>query len=461
VNERPVTRYAKAPDGVSIAYQVSGDGSLDLVFLPALTFPIDLLWDDAGFARFAKRLGRFSRTVWYEARGTGASRGEALESMDEEVANADLTAVLDAVGCERVSLVGNSTGGPTVIRYAATHPERVTALVLINTHAHGIREDDYEWGLPSDALDGVTAMAAEVWGTGVPVLMAPSKGDDEGFRAWYARGARLGVGPDQIAGLLRAFFVQDVRPLLPTLAVPALVLHREGNRYIHVGAGRYLAEQIPGAKFVELPGEDHFFFVGDTDALADEIEDFLTGAHQAPEGDVVTATILFTDIVASTEHSARMGHRTWTAVTDDHDAMVRAALQRHRGNEVKTIGDGFLATFDATTRAVRAAMEIVAAAKGMSLEIRAGVQTGEVEVRPDDVVGLSVTIAKRICDLAGPGEVFMSEAVKPQLMPEPTPHIRPGHPSPEGGARRVAAVRRRGLTKASSKCGTAPSVGNR
>jgi len=211
---------------------------------------------------------------------------------------------------------------------------------------------------------------------------------------------------------VRAGFLRDVRALLPTLAVPTLVLHREGNRYIRVGAGRYLAEHIPGATYVELSGNDHLFFVDDTDAVLDNIEEFLTGSHQAPEGDVVTTTILFTDIVASTEQSARMGHRKWTTLTDSHDAMIRAALQRHRGREVKTIGDGFLATFDASTRAVRAAMEIVAAARGLGLDVRVGVHTGEVEVRADDVVGLPVSIAKRICDLADPGEVLVSEAVK-------------------------------------------------
>jgi class 3 adenylate cyclase len=242
-------------------------------------------------------------------------------------------------------------------------------------------------------------------------VLAPSRAGDEGFRAWWTRGARLGVGPDNVLAI-RASWLRDVRPLLPTLTVPTLVLHREGDRYIRVGAGRYLAEHIPGAKYVELAGDDDIFFVGDTDALLDEVEEFLTGSHQAPEGDVVTATILFTDIVASTEQSALMGHRKWTTLTDAHDAMVRATLRRHRGHEVKTIGDAFLATFDATTRAVRAAMEIVAVAKGMGLEVRAGVHTGEVEVRPDDVVGLAVTIAKRICDLAGPGKLLVSESVK-------------------------------------------------
>jgi class 3 adenylate cyclase len=216
--------------------------------------------------------------------------------------------------------------------------------------------------------------------------------------------------------LMRATQRLDVRHLLPLVHVPTLILHRRDNRFIRVGHGRYLAEHIPDAKYVELAGDDHLYFVGDTDALLDEVEEFLTGVHQGPEGDVLTETILFTDLVASTEQSARLGHRRWSTLTDDHDAIVRANLARHRGREVKTIGDGFLATFDATTRGVRAAREIVAATKEIGLEVRAGVHIGEVEVRPGDVVGLAVTIAKRICDLAGPAQVLVSEAVKLHLV---------------------------------------------
>ena len=411
LDKRPVTRYVKAPDGVSVAYQVTGDGPLDLVFPPTTTIPIDLLWDEPSFVRIARRLGGFGRLVSCDGRGMGASGGDLRDRYVEEIVDADLTAVLDAVGSERVVLVATNEGGATVIRYAATHPERVTALVLINTYAYYVREDDYRWGPSRDVLDQYTASTTEAWGTGALEVFAPSRTGDEGFRVWWGRCQRLGVGVDAVAASMRATFLRDVRALLPTLAVPTLVLHREGDRYIQVGAGRYLGEHIPGAKYVELSGDDHMFWVGDTDAVLDEVEEFLTGSHQGPEGDVVTATILFTDIVASTEQSARMGHRKWTTLTDAHDGMVRATLERHRGREVKTIGDGFFATFDATTRAVRAAMEIVAQAGGMGLEVRAGVHTGEVEVRPDDVVGLAVTIAKRICDLANPGEAFVSRTV--------------------------------------------------
>jgi class 3 adenylate cyclase len=417
VDERPVTTYAKTPDGVSIAYQVAGDGPLDLVFLSGFGIPVDLMWEEPGFVRFAKRLSGFSRTVWLEGRAMGASGGHPTDTLeDDHVLDADLTAVLDAIGSEPAVLIGTSNGAPMGIRYAAGYPERVRALVLINTYAHYVRGDDYPWGFSPEVLDRFSTSSNELWGTGAWLdTVAPSKTRDEAFRAWWARCERLGVGPDQVAAMTRLAWERDVRRMLPTLTVPTLVVHREGDHYIRVGAGRYLAEHIPGAKYVELWGDDHLFFVGDTDALLDQIEEFLTGTHQAAEGDVVTATILFTDIVSSTEQSARMGHRKWSAVTHDHDAMVRATLQRHRGREVKTMGDGFLATFDATTRAVRAAKDIVAAATGIGIDVRAGVHTGEVEVRPDDVVGLAVTIAKRICDLAGPGQVLVSETVKGHL----------------------------------------------
>jgi class 3 adenylate cyclase len=216
--------------------------------------------------------------------------------------------------------------------------------------------------------------------------------------------------------MVRADLHQDVRPLLPFISVPTLVLHREGNRYIHLGAGRFLAEHIPDAKFVVLSGDDHAFFVGDTDALVDEIEEFLTGARSGAEADVVMAAVLFTDIVASTEHQARVGRREWSRLTDRHDAMVRSALAHHRGHEVKTTGDGFLATFDATGRALRCATEILAGAGDIGLALRAGVHTGEVEVRGDDIAGLAVTIAKRVCDLAAPGQVLASDMVRGMMV---------------------------------------------
>jgi class 3 adenylate cyclase len=405
------THYTRSADGTNLAYQVSGDGPLQLAFLNRL-HPIDLLSEDPGFVRLRKRLGTFSRTVWFDDRGWGASEGDPRDSKLGEVSDADLTAVLDAVGFERATLVAEDSNGGRAIHFTGTHPERVTALVLANSYAYYIKEDDYPWGIPPDSIDRIVALIKELWGTAdALVLVAPSRAADERFRAWFARSARFGGGPDQVADVVRASLEQDVRPLLPFVSVPTLVLHREGNRFIRLGAGRYLAKHIPDAKLVVLPGDDHLFFVGDTDVFVDEIEEFLTGRRSEAEGDVTTMTVLFTDIVASTEQQARVGRREWSRLTDHHEAMVRATLSRQRGHEVKTIGDGFLVTFDATGRALRCAAEILRGAQDIGLELRAGVHTGEVEVRGDDIAGLAVTIAKRVCDLAGPGEVLVSHAV--------------------------------------------------
>jgi class 3 adenylate cyclase/pimeloyl-ACP methyl ester carboxylesterase len=405
------TRYTQSADGTSLAYQLSGNGPIELAFLSRV-HPIDLLSDDPGYVRLRRRLASFSRTVWFDDRGWGASEGDPKDSRPGETSDADLMAVLQAVGFDRPSVVAEDSNGVRAIHFAVTHPERISALVLVNSYAHYVREGDYPWGIHPEDIDRVVDVVRESWGTAAALeVVAPERVADERFRSWFARSSRFAGGPDQIAAVVRASLKDDVRPLLPSVSVPTLVLHRKGDRFIHVGAGRYLAEHIPGARLVVLPGDAHLFFVGDTDALVDEIEEFLTGGHQPPEGEVVTTSLLFTDIVSSTEQSASMGHRAWTALVDRHDAMVRASLRQHKGREVKTTGDGFLATFDATTRAVRAGMAIVAAAGQIGVDVRVGVHTGEVELRSDDAVGLPVSIARRICDRAGPGEVFVSEAV--------------------------------------------------
>jgi class 3 adenylate cyclase len=417
MTDAPETHYTRSADGTTLAYQVCGNGPVNLVFLHLGAIPIDLLSEDPGFIRLRKRLVTFSRTVWFDLRGWGASEGDPPDSSAGEIFDADLTAVLDAVGFERPALVACDSSGGRAIHFSASHPNRVNSLVLVNSYAHYVREHDYPWGVPRKSLDTRFAAAKERWGTGADLEgLAPSRVADERFRAWYARSTRFLGGPDQVAELARASFEDDVRRLLPSVSVPTLVLHREGDRLIRLGAGRYLAEHVPNAKFVALPGDDHLFFVGDTDALVDEIEEFLTGARSGAEGDVQTMTVLFTDIVASTEHQARVGPREWSRLIDHHDAMVRAALARHRGHEVKTTGDGFLATFDATGRALRCAANILAGAKDIGLELRIGVHTGEVEVRGDDIAGLAVTIAKRVCDLAGPGEVLVSETVRHHMV---------------------------------------------
>jgi class 3 adenylate cyclase len=414
--DAPQTHYTRSADGTNLAYQASGEGPHDLVFVPSPA-PIDLLSDDPGCVRVRKRLGLFSRTVWWDARARGASEGEPRDSLAAEIFDADLTAVLDTVGFERPVMVGTGESGPLAIRFSVTHPDRVSALVLINSFAHYLREDGYPWGVPPKSIDQVVATVKETWGTAAAVeFLAPSRVGDNRFQAWYSRLMRLTGGPDQLADTVLASLNYDVRPLLPSIPVPTLVLHREGNRYIRLGAGRYLAEHIPDAKFVVLPGEDHLFFVGDTDAVVDEIEEFLTGTRSGAEGDVKTMTVLFTDTVGSTELQARVGPREWSRLTDHHEAMVRSALFQHGGHEVKTTGDGFLATFDATGRALRCTGWILMSAHDIGLSLRAGVHTGEVEVRGDDVAGLAVVIAKRVCDLAGPGEVLVSETVQRNMV---------------------------------------------
>ena len=418
MTDAPETNYTRSADGTNLAFHVSGGGPLGVVFVNGFAIPIDLLLDDPGFVRFRKRLETFSRTVWFDARGWGASEGDPKDYLADEIFDADLTTVLDAVGFERPALVGEALSGGQAIHFLATHPGRVSALVLVNSFAHYVREDDYLWGVPRQSLDRFMASLKDTWVTrsGSLEVLAPSRIADERFRSWFTRSARVGAGPDLIADIVRASFEHDVRALLPSVSVPTLVLHRKGNRFIHPGAGRYLAEHIPNAKFVALPGDDHLFFVGDTDALVDEIEEFLTGARTGAEADVVLAAVLFTDIVASTEHQARVGPREWSRLTDRHDAMVRNALARYRGHEVKTTGDGFLATFDATGRALRCGTDILVAAKDIGLDLRAGVHTGEVEVRGDDIAGLAVTIAKRVCDLAGPGQVLVSDTVRSNMV---------------------------------------------
>jgi class 3 adenylate cyclase len=410
------TRYALADDGVSLAYQVFGDGLVNLVFVRGGPGPIDLMWDDPGFIRASRRLSTFSRTLWLEPRGQGASEGELRDSAVAEIFDADLIAVLDAAGFEDVAIVGEGVRGKNAIHFAVAHAERVSALVLLNTFAY-FDPALGTWGRGHATIDELVTHMKGQWGTSAQwEVLAPSRSTDERLLAWSIRAQHLGTGPEQWGQYLRALDERDLRPLLPAISVPTLVLHREGNRNIPLGAGKFLAEHIAGATFVVLHGDEHPFFVGDTDALVEEIEEFLTGCRQGAEGEILTATVLFTDIVGSTELQARMGQRKWSRLTDDHDALVRAALVRHRGHEVKTIGDAFLATFDATGRAIRCAAEVVAGAKGIGLELRAGLHTGEVEVRGDDIAGLAVNIAKRICDMAGPCQVLVSETVRTNMV---------------------------------------------
>ena len=410
---QPETRYARSEDGY-VAYQVVGDGPLDLVFIPSWASNVEVMWEEPSIARFFPRLSTFSRVLCFDKRGTGVSDPVPLAALPTlEQWMDDVRTVMEAAGSKRAALLGTHEGGQMAILFAATYPERTSALILVDTCARHVRDVDYPWGLPADRVPGFLQRLEQVWGTGSYLdIFAPSVAHDERFRRWFARSQRLSSGPRAAATMHAAYLERDLRGVLPSIRVPTLVLHRTGNRYIRVGHGRYLAEHIPGAKYVELPGEDHLVMVGDTETMLGEIEEFLTGVRPLPESDRVLATVLFTDIVTSTERSAQVGDRRWKDLLDQHDTLIRRELERHRGRLVKNTGDGILATFDGPARAIRCAQAIATNVKALGIEVRAGLHTGEVELRGEDVTGMGVNIAARVMGAASPGAVVVSSTVK-------------------------------------------------
>jgi class 3 adenylate cyclase len=405
------TRYADS-DGVSIAYQVHGEGDLDLVFVPGFVSHVELLWESPAMARFLRRLDSFARVVVFDKRGQGLSDRPADPPTLEESMD-DLRAVLEAAACERPAIFGISEGGPMSMLFAATYPERISALVLYGTYARMVKSADFPFGMPGDALDRWGEMVHREWGGPVGLrYWAPSAVGDAEFERWWGRLLRQGTSPAGAIALIDLYREMDVRPVLPSIDVPALVLHRLEDRIVSVQQGGFLAEQIPGARFVALAGGDHLAWTEDQDTLLDEVEEFLTGSRRAHEPERALATVLFTDIVGSTETAARLGDRDWRDLLERHDAIVRRQLAVHRGREVKTMGDGFLATFDGPARAIRCATAIDEAVPEIGLEVRAGIHTGEVELIGDDVGGMAVNIGARIGALADPGEVLVSSTVR-------------------------------------------------
>jgi pimeloyl-ACP methyl ester carboxylesterase/class 3 adenylate cyclase len=402
----PETRYAKSGD-VHIAYQVVGSGPTDLVLVPGFISHIEEWWEEPLSARFLERLASFSRLILFDKRGTGLSDREAgVPTLEQRMD--DVRAVLAAAGSERAAVLGVSEGGAMSALFAATYPERTAALVLYGTFA-----EFCSWVPTPEHLEHFLHAIDEGWGTGRSLPhFAPSVADDSRFRRWWARYERLGASPGAAMALMRMNSEIDVRHVLPAIRVPTLVLHRTGDVTVDVEAGRYQAAHIPGATYVELPGVDHLPFVGDAEAVLDEIEEFLTGARPVAEPDRVLATVLFTDVVGSTELAARLGDRRWRDLLDAHHAAVRRQLDRFRGREVKTVGDGFLATFDGPARAIRCADAIRASVRTLGLEVRAGLHTGEVELIGDDVGGIAIHVGARVAALAGPGEVLVSSTVK-------------------------------------------------
>jgi class 3 adenylate cyclase len=405
----PETRYAKSGD-VNIAYQVVGDGPIDLVLVPGFVSHLDNDWEEPRSAHFLQRLASFSRLIRFDKRGTGLS-DRPFGLPDLETRMDDVRAVIDAVGSKRAALFGYSEGGPMCILFAATYPERTLSLVLYGTYAkRQDPDDDYPWSPTTEERQDYASEVEREWGVEADLgTMAPNA--DEAMVRWWRSRARASASPGAARDLLLMNSEIDVRSVLPTIQAPTLVVHRTGDRDSRVEEGRYIAEHIRGARFVELSGEDHVPWI-DSDQILDEIEEFLTGVRHGPYHDRVLVTVLFTDIVGSTERASELGDRGWRDLLDRHNVLVRRELASFRGREVDTAGDGFLATFDGPARAIRCAEAIRDGVHRFGLRIRAGLHTGEVEVVGDDVRGIAVHIGARVAGMANPGEVLVSSTVR-------------------------------------------------
>jgi class 3 adenylate cyclase len=411
VEDVPKTSYARADDGVHIAYQVFGSGPFDLVLVPGFISHVEVAWETPGLPGFLRRLGSFARVISFDKRGTGMSdRPERLPDVDRRML--DIEAVMAAAGSDSAAIVAASEGGPMAILFAAAHPERTRALALWGTYARITQSDDYPIGIPRDQLTTAAEFLEPAWGSGVGLGgWAPSVAADPEARAAFGRLQRLAASPGAAMALMTSYLDIDVRAALPLVHAPTLVLHHTDDRMVPVTLGRYLAEHIAGARLAEFAGSDHFWWTQNADAIVDEIEEFLTGTRPAPEPDRVLRTVLFTDIVESTESAARLGDGTWRRLLDRHDAMAARHIAQHGGSLIKTTGDGVLATFDGPARAVRAATAIRDSAHALGLSTRAGAHIGEIELRGADVSGLAVNLAQRVCGVAGSDEVLVSRTL--------------------------------------------------
>jgi pimeloyl-ACP methyl ester carboxylesterase len=409
----PATHYTRSGD-VNIAYQVIGEGPPDLVYVPGWVSHLDYFWEEPGYARFLRRLASFSRLILFDKRGTGLSdRVPPNELPTLEQRMSDVTAVMDAVGSERAALLGMSEGGPMCALFAATYPARTTALIMFGSYARRMLAPDYPAGLSPDAHESFLQEIRDGWGGPVGLAgRAPGMVGDERFARWWSTYLRMSASPGAAEALTRMNAEIDVRDALKTIQVPTLILHRSGDQALSVDGARYMAARIPGAKLIEFPGADHLPFVGDQDAVLDEVEEFLTGVRHAPRFDRVLATVLFTDIVNSTARAAELGDSEWRELLRDHHRLVRRELARFRGHEIDTAGDGFFAHFDGPARGIQCACAITKAVRGLDLEVRAGLHTGECEISDGGVAGIAVHVGARVAAQAGPGEVLVSSTVK-------------------------------------------------
>jgi class 3 adenylate cyclase len=407
----PETRFAETPAG-RVAYQVVGDGPIDLLVARSPMFPVDMMWDEPHLVRFLERLSSFSRHIWFDPRGTGASDAltQSEDRLQENIVE-DMVSVLDAAGCDRAALLG--LGVPAPILFAATHPMRSRALVLCDVSVRWPRGPDYPEGISEDEVErhqreGVDALSEAK-------SVAPSLAEDERFLRWCVRGFRLAVSPADRARRMRSTLEADLRPTLSAVTVPTVAVIRSGRRSRAIGRHarcRYTAEHISGARIAEIPGDDLLFFAGDPDPMLDAIEEFLTGRLPPPNLDRVFATVLYTDLVGSTGLAVRLGDRRWSELLAEHHRIVAFTLERFRGIRINSTGDGVLATFDGPGRAIRGAQAIRDAVRQLGLDTRAGLHAGEVEVMGADISGIAVHIGARVVAVAGPGEILVSSTVK-------------------------------------------------
>jgi class 3 adenylate cyclase len=397
-----------------IAYQVLGQGPPDLVLTFGSFGHIDVAWEDPGIALFLRTLASFSRLILFDRRGTGASDPVLLDALPPwEMYAEELDAVLDEVGSERVAIMAHVDAGAMAMLFAATRPERTSALVLVNTSAKWVAADDYPIGIPLEVAQAIVAQIDQLWGTEALVGMwAASRAGDERFRRWSTKYQRAMASPRTIQAFNHVSLEVDARPVLPLVQAPTLVLARRDFPVIPIEQGRYLAEHIPQAKLVELPGADALLVWETPELVLDLLEQFLAGVRRPAEPTRVLSTVLFTDIVGSTQRAGQLGDRRWRQVLHVHDELTRRVVEEFQGQLVKTTGDGILATFDGPGRAIRCAAALRDELGGIGLQIRAGLHTGEVELRDGDVGGIGVHIAARICAAAGSGEILTSRTVR-------------------------------------------------
>ncbi|MDH3639229.1 MAG: adenylate/guanylate cyclase domain-containing protein [Gammaproteobacteria bacterium] len=412
---RPHTEYAKSPEGY-VAYQIFGDGPLNIVVVTNWMTNLDVMWEEPSLARYLDRLASFARVVCFDKRGTGVSDPvplAKLPTIDQWMDDARV--VMDAAGVEQAAMLGDTEGGLMALMFAATYPKRTSALVLINSFARWVRTANYPAGMPAETVEKLVNNYEAHWGVTADILdrTAPSVAKDPGFRSWFERYQRLAMPRGASATMYRWVTQVDVRSVLPSIRVPTLVINRADAAHHRVEYGRYLAEHISDAKYVELPGADTFpYHAGNFTPVLDEVQVFLTGMRESAVHDRILATVMFTDIVGSTPLAAKLGDAKWLNLREAHDRLVHDYLERYRGKQIEHNGDGVLATFDGPTRAVDCAVGLAGAVRSLGVEIRAGLHTGEIELRARGIGGIAVHIAARVMAKAVDGGVLVSRTVK-------------------------------------------------